>query len=116
MNTVRRSVVCRKTMPTYEYKCHKCDNVFEIFQSMKARKLSKCPDKECGGKVERLLGTGAGLIFKGSGFYETDYRSESYKKGAKEAESASKPASDSSKKDSSSKSKTDKPSKKPKRN
>ncbi len=106
------------TMPTYEYKCRKCENVFDVFQSMKARKLTKCPDTECDGKVDRLLGTGAGLIFKGSGFYETDYRSDSYKKGAKEAESAAKPASeksgDSSKSDTGSKPKETKPSKKPK--
>ena len=107
-------------MPTYEYKCRKCDNIFEIFQSMKARKLSKCPDEACDGKVDRLLGTGAGLIFKGAGFYETDYRSESYKKGAKEAEKAGKPesksekGSDSAKSDSGSKSKSSETSKKPK--
>ncbi len=70
-------------MPTYDYECQKCGNTFEVFQSMNDRKLSKCPDPECKGKVTRLLGTGAGIIFKGSGFYETDYRSESYKAGAK---------------------------------
>ena len=70
-------------MPTYEYQCEKCGNLFEVFQSMKDKKLRKCPDRECGGKVERLLGTGAGIIFKGSGFYETDYRSDSYKEGVK---------------------------------
>ncbi len=70
-------------MPTYDYHCQKCDRTFEIFQSMKDKKLTKCPDKTCGGKVERLLGTGAGIIFKGSGFYETDYRSDSYKASAK---------------------------------
>ena len=70
-------------MPTYDYQCHTCGKTFEVFQSMRDKKLTKCPDKECGGKVERLLGTGAGIIFKGSGFYETDYRSESYKQGAK---------------------------------
>ena len=66
-------------MPTYDYECKKCGETFEVFQSMRDRKLSKCRDKACGGKVERLLGTGAGIIFKGSGFYETDYRSDSYK-------------------------------------
>ena len=70
-------------MPTYEYYCEKCEQTFEVFQSMKDKKLKKCQDKNCGGTVERLLGTGAGIIFKGSGFYETDYRSDSYKAGAK---------------------------------
>jgi len=96
-------------MPTYDYKCEKCDHDFEVFQSMKARRLSKCPQEGCDGKVKRLLGTGAGIIFKGSGFYETDYRSESYQK----AEKADKPSSSSSedKKKSSDKPKTSKPSK-----
>lgn len=70
-------------MPTYEYVCEKCQNTFEIFQSMKDKPLAKCLDKACRGKVKRLLGTGAGLIFKGSGFYITDYRSEGYKSAAK---------------------------------
>jgi putative FmdB family regulatory protein len=69
-------------MPTYEYKCAACDHAFERFQSIKADPIRRCP--ECGKmKVKRLLGTGAGLIFKGSGFYITDYRSEGYKKAAK---------------------------------
>lgn len=79
-------------MPTYDYECQKCGETFEVFQSMRDRKLSKCPDKSCRGKVERLLGTGAGIIFKGSGFYETDYRSDSYKADAsadKKSESGS---------------------------
>lgn len=68
-------------MPTYEYKCDNCDHMLEVFQSITAAPKKKCP--ECGKlKLKRLLGTGAGLIFKGSGFYETDYRSDSYKKGA----------------------------------
>jgi putative FmdB family regulatory protein len=70
-------------MPTYEYECAKCGKTFEIFQSMKDDPLTTCPDKKCKGKVKRLLGTGAGLIFKGSGFYITDYRSEGYKQAAK---------------------------------
>jgi putative FmdB family regulatory protein len=76
-------------MPTYEYHCQKCDKQFELFQSMKDPALTTCPKDLCQmkkwgkGKVKRLLGTGAGLIFKGSGFYITDYRSESYKSGAK---------------------------------
>ncbi len=66
-------------MPTYEYICEKCGYQFEKFQSITARSLRKCPQcKEQG--LKRLIGTGAGVIFKGSGFYQTDYRSESYKK------------------------------------
>jgi putative FmdB family regulatory protein len=73
------------TMPTYEYKCFACNHAFEKFQSITAEPIKKCP--ECGKlKVRRLLGTGAGLIFKGSGFYITDYRSEGYKDAAKKAE------------------------------
>lgn len=68
-------------MPTYDYKCQKCGHQFEVFQSMKDDRLTDCPLEECDGQVKRLLGTGAGIIFKGSGFYETDYRSASYKKG-----------------------------------
>jgi putative FmdB family regulatory protein len=59
-------------MPTYEYKCLNCDHSFEIFQSMNAEPVKVCPN--CGGKVKRLIGTGAGTIFKGSGFYQTDYK------------------------------------------
>ncbi len=59
-------------MPTYEYRCDACGHVFEEFQSMKDDPLTKCP--KCGGKVQRLIGPGAGLIFKGSGFYLTDYK------------------------------------------
>jgi putative FmdB family regulatory protein len=78
-------------MPTYDYKCEACGHRFEKFQSITAKPIRKCP--ECGkNKVRRLLGTGAGLIFKGSGFYITDYRSESYKSAAKAAEGSSKPA------------------------
>ncbi|MHC5083607.1 MAG: FmdB family zinc ribbon protein [Planctomycetota bacterium] len=75
-------------MPTYEYKCDHCEHVLEAFQSITASPKKKCP--ECGKlKLKRLLGTGAGLIFKGSGFYETDYRSDSYKKGAENAKKSS---------------------------
>ena len=66
-------------MPTYEYRCAKGHH-FELFQSMTDEPVEKCP--ECGAKSERLLSSGAGLIFKGSGFYITDYRSDSYKKSA----------------------------------
>jgi putative FmdB family regulatory protein len=72
-------------MPTYEYECKKCGR-FEQFQRITEGKLKKCPT--CKGPVKRLLGAGAGIIFKGSGFYQTDYRSESYKRGSK-SESAS---------------------------
>ena len=68
-------------MPTYEYKCESCGYEFEQFQTITARPIRKCP--RCGREgVKRLIGVGAGIIFKGSGFYETDYRSESYKKAA----------------------------------
>jgi putative FmdB family regulatory protein len=76
-------------MPTYEYQCEKCKKPFEVYQSMKDAALTKCPKEFCQqktwgkGKVKRLLGRGAGLIFKGSGFYITDYRSEGYKASAK---------------------------------
>ena len=76
-------------MPTYEYVCQKCEHEFEVFQSMKDKPLTKCPEKKCGGRVKRKLGTGAGLIFKGSGFYITDYRSDAYKKSADADKSSS---------------------------
>ena len=69
-------------MPNYDYRCEKCDHLFEVFQKMSDAKLEDCPQDGCEGKVKRLLGTGSGVIFKGSGFYQTDYRSDSYKKGA----------------------------------
>ena len=59
-------------MPTYEYECTKCGHNFEAFQSIKDKPLERCP--KCKGKVKRLIGSGAGIIFKGSGFYATDYR------------------------------------------
>ena len=64
-------------MPTYEYECLKCGHRFEIFQKMTDRPRKRCP--KCRGKVRRLVGSGAGMIFKGTGFYVTDYRSQSYK-------------------------------------
>jgi putative FmdB family regulatory protein len=78
-------------MPTYEYECEKCGQVFEEFQSITAEPLTKCRKEGCGGAVKRLLSGGAGFLFKGSGFYITDYRSESYKKAAK-SESGSSPS------------------------
>ncbi|MFG0243737.1 MAG: FmdB family zinc ribbon protein [Phycisphaerales bacterium JB054] len=76
-------------MPTYDYKCNGCGHTFELFQSMSAATKRKCP--ECGkNTLERLIGTGAAVLFKGSGFYETDYRSKSYQEAAKsEKEAAS---------------------------
>jgi len=70
-------------MPRYDYECQKCGTRFEVVQSMNDAKLEDCPENSCDGRVKRLLGTGAGLIFKGSGFYQTDYRSPSYQEGAK---------------------------------
>lgn len=60
-------------MPTYDYKCTECGHSFELFQSMKEEPITECP--ECKGKVKRLIGAGLGPIFKGSGFYQTDYKS-----------------------------------------
>ena len=74
-------------MPTYDYKCLECDVQFEKFQGITAPPLEECP--ECNGKVKRLIGAGAGLIFKGSGFYITDYRSEGYKESAKKDKDSS---------------------------
>ena len=85
-------------MPTYEYKCEKCKGDFECVQSMKDDAFKTCPKELCRmkkwgkGKVRRLMGTGAGLIFKGSGFYITDYRSEGYKASAKKDTADSAPA------------------------
>jgi putative FmdB family regulatory protein len=68
-------------MPTYEYECTKCKHRFERFQSMTDEPVKRCP--KCRSKVRRMFSPGAGIIFKGSGFYETDYRSDSYKSAAK---------------------------------
>jgi putative FmdB family regulatory protein len=80
-------------MPTYEYECEKCGHRFEVFQSMKDEPKKRCP--KCKGKLRRLIGTGSGMIFKGSGFYVTDYRSDSYKSQKKsESGGASKTTSE----------------------
>lgn len=82
-------------MPTYEYECEKCKKQFELFQSMKDAALATCPQAQCQmkrwgkGKVRRLLGAGAGLIFKGSGFYITDYRGAGYAEAAKKDSASS---------------------------
>ena len=82
-------------MPTYDYECDACGHAMEVFQGINDPLKKKCP--ECGkSKLRRLFGTGAAIVFKGSGFYQTDYRSDSYKKGEKAAKEAT---SDKSKKD-----------------
>lgn len=81
-------------MPTYEYVCEKCGHEFEAFQSMSAKPLKNCPQDVCikkqwgRGRVKKKISSGAGLLFKGSGFYITDYRSENYKQSAKTAKTA----------------------------
>ena len=72
-------------MPTYDYRCTACSHTFEQFQSMKDKPLRKCP-KCAKNALERLIGTGAAVIFKGSGFYQTDYRPSSYSSDAKKDE------------------------------
>jgi len=82
-------------MPTYDYVCDACDHQFELFQNISDSPKRKCP--KCGRlKSRRLIGPGAAILFKGSGFYATDYRSESYKKAAREAEKAAKGSSSTS--------------------
>ena len=82
-------------MPTYEYICEKCGHSFDVFQSMTADPLEVCPKEQCAkqrwgrGKVRREIGGGAGLLFKGNGFYITDYRSDAYKTAAKKDAPAS---------------------------
>ena len=87
-------------MPTYQYRCTQCGHEFEEFQKITDEPLSKCP--QCGGKPQRLISGGAGLLFKGDGFYITDYRSDGYKKAAsKESPKESSKESSGSKPDSS---------------
>ncbi len=93
-------------MPTYEYECQACGSEVEIFHSMSESPKKKCP--ECGKlELKKLISSGGGLIFKGSGFYITDYRSDSYQKDAKADKDAASKASSSSSSDSSSKSSSD---------
>src|SRR3954462_14541690 len=89
-------------MPTYDYSCDACQHEFEVFEPITAQPQKKCP-KCKKNKLRRLFGAGAGLIFKGSGFYQTDYRSDSYKKAAE----AEKPKTDTAAASSDSTSKTD---------
>jgi putative FmdB family regulatory protein len=95
-------------MPTYDYVCDACEHEFELFQSISEPLKRKCP--ECGKlKLRRLFGTGAAVVFKGSGFYETDYRSDSYKKAAekdKKSQSGGDSAGDSKKSESKSEAKS----------
>ncbi len=99
-------------MPTYDYECDGCGHEFELFQSISESVKRKCP--ECGkNKLRRLFGTGGAIMFKGSGFYETDYRSESYKKGEKAEKKASEKSSSDSSKKSDAKSKSETKSTKP---
>lgn len=85
-------------MPTYEYHCEKCDHRFELFQPITDKALKVCAKESCGmkkwgkGRVRKMISGGAGLIFKGSGFYITDYRSEKYKEAAKKESGDAKPA------------------------
>jgi putative FmdB family regulatory protein len=100
-------------MPTYDYECDACGHRFELYQSISADPERKCP--ECKKlKLRRLIGTGAAVVFKGSGFYQTDYRSDSYKKSAA-ADSGSSPSTEktSGEKTSGEKSTSDKPASKP---
>jgi putative FmdB family regulatory protein len=89
-------------MPTYEYACQKCGQQFEFFQSMKDQPLTTCPKEKCQqkrwgkGRVKKLMSSGAGLLFKGTGFYITDYRSENYKQSAKKESAAGETKSSSS--------------------
>ncbi|HAU38407.1 MAG TPA: FmdB family transcriptional regulator [Phycisphaerales bacterium] len=81
-------------MPTYDYQCDACGHTFEKFQSITAKPVRKCP--ACGKlKVRRLIGIGAGVIFRGSGFYQTDYRSDSYRKAAEKDKPSSGGSTDS---------------------
>ena len=95
-------------MPTYEYKCLDCGIQFDRFQGITEDPIQECP--ECSGQTKRLIGAGAGLIFKGSGFYITDYRSEGYKESAKKDKDSSSSSSGDSKSEDS-KSSDSKPSK-----
>jgi putative FmdB family regulatory protein len=103
-------IITLPAMPTYEYVCSKCGHEFEKFQPIADKPLSVCPKELCAqkkwgkGKVQKQISAGAGLIFKGSGFYITDYRSEKYKEAAKKDSASATPASSESKSSTTSKS------------
>lgn len=80
-------------MPTYEFECSKCKNRFDVFQKMSDKPVAKCP--ACGGKADRLIGSGSGIIFKGTGFYETDYKQK--RAGSKKSDTCHGGSSDSCK-------------------
>jgi len=95
-------------MPTYDYQCDGCGHAFELFQSISEPVKRKCP--ECGKqKLRRLFGTGGAVVFKGSGFYQTDYRSDSYKQGAEKDKKPAEKPSDAKSSDKSEQKKPDKP-------
>lgn len=96
-------------MPTYEYKCKNCGSTFEVFQGMNDLLLKTCSSCHTD-SLKRLIGTGAGILFKGSGFYQTDYRSDSYKKAQKKEMESNKPKSTDSKKKEKKETKTSKTS------
>ena len=97
-------------MPTYDYVCRSCEHEWELFQRITANPIRKCP--ECGRlKAKRVIGPGAGIIFKGSGFYQTDYRSNSYKKAAEADKKARDKSDGKSESGTDSSSKKDSPSK-----
>ncbi len=108
-----------RRMPTYEYECAKCKKSFELVQSMKDNALAACTKTLCRmktwgkGKVKRRIGAGAGLIFKGSGFYITDYRSEGYKKSKSDSAKSSETSSATSTKSDTAKAESHKPAPKP---
>jgi len=89
-------------MPTYEYECKKCGRIFEVFHGIMERPRQKCP--KCKSDTRRLIGRGAGIIFKGSGFYQTDYRSDHYLKQVAQEKKSAAPAAAETKKDSAKKS------------
>ena len=95
-------------MPTYDYECDACEHEFELFQSISDPVKRKCP--ECGKqKLRRLFGTGAAVVFKGSGFYQTDYRTDSYKQAAEKDKKPAKKTGESQSSDNVAKKKPDKP-------
>lgn len=96
-------------MPTYDYECDACGHEFELFQGINDAVQRKCP--RCGKlKLRRLFGTGAAVVFKGSGFYETDYRSDSYKKAAEKDKKSAEGSSESGKSEKSAEKSSDAPS------